>query len=29
VFTSAEFRMLLEAARRGSQDWHTAVLVGI
>jgi integrase len=29
VFTSAELRMLLEAARRQSQDWHTVVLVGI
>ena len=29
VFTSAELRMLLEAAQRRSQDWHTVVLVGI
>jgi integrase len=29
VFTSAELRMLLEAAQRRSKDWHTVVLVGI
>ncbi len=28
VFTSAELRMLLEAAQRRSQDWHTVLLVG-
>ncbi len=29
VFTPAELRMLLEAAKGRSEDWHTAVLVGI
>jgi integrase len=29
VFTPTELRMLLEAAKGHSEDWHTAVLVGI
>lgn len=29
LFTSAEVRLLLEAAQRVSNDWHTAVMVGV